>query len=365
MNQTFGDPMRMKPLFVFYCLTLFVLILTSSSLFADVDTLKRIAEAESDVAYVGLRLKTFSTSNGSRTMEEMVIHKTVEDSYRKVVSIVGGPKSITEENKPEKQGNDNNRNRNDRRRSREFRWMRHRSQFSIKEIELIAQNYELELRHWGEKIAGHETDLLIIQPKYTGRSTKHIYFSREKGVILRVEDLDSAGILRDMSVYNRISFDTKVVNNKWESLKKEIKPEPRNNSPVITIAEAAKVLKKKPIQPKYLPPGFQLQGLYKLQFRGNHPIRLKYSDGLLDFNLYETTEEVRSEESNRPDNRGDRNRNRPVLKIGDISVRKYQRGPDNAFGWSSDGINFFLSGPIPVDELQKVVESIIVKKDSK
>lgn len=357
--------MRMKPLFVFYCLVLFVFTLTASYLSADIDVLKRIAEAESDVAYIGLRLKTFSTSNGSRTMEEMVIHRTVEDSYRKVVSIVGGPKSITEENNPEKQGDDTNRNRNDRRRSREFRWMRHRSQFSIKEIELIAQNYELELRHWGEKIAGHETDLLIIKPKHTGRSTKHVYFSRDKGVILRVENLDAAGILRNMFVYNRISFGPKTVKSKWESVKKEIKPEPWHNWPSITLAGAEKVLKKKPIQPTFLPTGFQLEGLYKLKIRGSEPIRLKYTDGLLDFSIYENADDIQSETTNRPSNRGDRNRERPVTKIGEITVRKHQRVPDNGFSWSSEGIHFFISGPIPPSELQKVVESIILKTDQK
>ncbi|MYF97885.1 hypothetical protein F4212_01935 [Candidatus Poribacteria bacterium] len=360
-----GDPMETKPIFVICCLTIFIFIMTSNYLLADVATLKRIAEAERDVTYVGLRLITLSTSSGSRTMEELVIHRTAEDSYRRVVSIIGGHKSLSPENDRERQRNDNNRNRNERRRGREFRWVPHRSQFSTKEIELIAQNYELELRHWGEKIAGHETDLLIIKPKHTGRSTKHIYFSRDKGVILRVEDLDAAGILRNMFVYNRISFESKAVKTKWDSVKKEIKPEPWHNWPSITLAGAEKILKKKPIQPTFLPTGFQLEGLYKLKIRGSEPIRLKYTDGLLDFSIYENADDIQSETTNRPPNRGDRNRERPVIKIGEISVRKHQRVPDNGFSWSSEGIHFFISGPIPPSELQKVVESIILKTDQK
>ncbi len=356
--------MLTKPISVFCYFTLIVFVLSSSYLFADVDTLKRIAEAESDVRYVGLRLKTLSTSRGSRTMEEIVIHRTAEDSYRKVVSIVGAPKSITEGNGVENKEADGDKDTRSRR-SREFRWERQRSQFSVKAIELIAQNYELDLRHWGEKIAGHETDLLLIKPKHPGRPTKHIYFSRKNGVILRVEDLDAAGILRDMFVYTRISFDPKTLETKWKNLKAEIKPQPWHNRPKITFAEAEKILKKKPIQPTYLPPGFQLSGLYKLQIRDNRPIRLKYTDGLLDFSIYETTDEVRSDNTNRPSNRGDRNREVPVIKIGETSVRKYQRGPDNGFGWKSHGVNFFISGPIPHSELQKVVESIILKNDKK
>lgn len=357
--------MQLKPIFAFCCVTLIVFILTSCSLFADVGTLRRIAEAERDVVYIGLRLTTFSTSNGARTMEEHVIHQSAENSYRKIVSIVGAHKSLSEENARDKERDENNRNRDERRRSREFRWMRHRSQFSPQEIKLIAKNYGLELRHWGEKIAGHETDLLIIKPKLEGRPTKHIYFARKNGVILRVEDLDAAGILRTMFVYNRISFEPEAVKSKWEVLKKEIKPEPWHNRPNITLGEAEKILKKQPIQPAYLPVGFQLQYISELQIRGYRPIRLKYTDGLLDFSIFESPDEIRSENNNRPPNRGDRNSDRAVKKIGGISVHNYPRGQDYVFRWSSSGIHFYLIGPLPTDELQKVVASIILKNKKK
>ncbi len=355
--------MQLKPIFVYCCFILIALILTSSCLFADIDTLKRIAEAERDVLYIGLRLKTFSMSNSSRTMEELVIHQTAENSYRKIVSIVGGHKSLSEENARERQRGNNNRNRDERRRNREFKWVRHRSQFSPQEIKLISQNYGLELRRWGEKIAGHKTDLLIIKPKYDGRPTKHIYFARKNGVILRVEDLDAAGILRNMFVYNRISFEAKTVKSKWETLKKEINPEPGHNRPTITLGEAEKILKKQPIQPTYLPVGFQLQDISKLQIRGYHPIRFKYTDGLLDFSIFESIDKIKSETTNRSPNRGDRNVDRPTMKIGDTSVHNYPRGQDYVFRWSSSGIHFYLIGPLPTNELQKVVESIILKKD--
>ena len=356
-----GDSMRTKPIYVFCYITLFVFFLTSSCLFANVDTLKRIADAESETAYVGLRLKTSSTSHGARTVEEFVIHRSAEESYRRFVSVVGSPKSITEENGGDKK--QENRDKNERsRRSREFRWDRHSSQFSVKAIELIAHNYELELRHWGEKIAGHETDLLIIKPKHPNRSTKHIYFARKNGVILRVEDLDAAGILRNMFVYTRISFDPKAVDVKWDKVKEDIKPQPWHNRPVITLSQAGKILKKKPIQPTYLPAGFKLQGIYKRQFRGIH-IQLKYTDGLLDISLFETKNEVRSESTDRPSNRGERNRQVPVIKIGETSVYKGQRGSDYIFNWRKDGVLFTILSPIPPSELQKVAESIIVKAD--
>ncbi len=348
--------MLTKPLHALCLLTLTISLLAANYLFADVAVLKRIVEAERDVGYVGLRLRTYSSSRGVRTMEEVVIHKTTEDSYRKVESVVGEQRSVNEENDRERRHDDRNGDRDDRRRPREFRWDRQRSQFSPKEIELIAQNYELEKRRWGEKIAGHETDLLIIKPKFEWRPTKYIYFARKNGVILRVEDLDPAGVLREMFVYTRISFDPKIVDTKWKILRDQIKPEPRRELPVITLAEAEKILKTKPIQPKYLPPGFQLQNVNRLQYRGSHPIRLKYTDGLLGFSIFETTGKL--------SNRSDRERG-TAIKIGDKTVRKYQDDPNHAFRWSSEGIHFVLYGPIPTTEMQKVVESIILKAKKK
>ena len=240
--------MLTKSMYLHLILISVVMLFAATSIFADVAVLERIAKAGNDVDYVGLRLKTRSVSSGSRTMEEMVIHKSADVSYFKVVSVVGGRRSINEKPRRDngredrnREKDDRNRNRegddhrrdseaDDRRRSREFRWIRQRSQFSTDEIKLIAENYDLNVLHWGEKIAGHETDLLIIKPKHEGRATKHIYFARKNGVMLRVEDLDAAGVLRDMFVYTRISFGPKVVENKWKEFEKEIKPETRPDS---------------------------------------------------------------------------------------------------------------------------------------
>ncbi len=348
--------MRTKLLYVFCLLKVAILLLAANSFCDDVATLKRIAKAEQDVSYVGLRLRTYSSARGARTMEEIVIHKTVKDSYSKVESVVGEQRSINEENNNERRRGDRNGDRNDRRRPREFRWERQRSQISQKQIKFIAQNYELERRHWGEKIAGHETDLLIINPKHAGRPTKHIYFARKNGVILRVEDLDAAGVLRRMFVYTRISFEPEAVKKKWESFREKIKLEPWHPRPTISLADAEKILKKKPIQPQYLPPGFQLQSMHKRQFGGNH-VQLKYTDGLLDFSIFETTDKIKRRE--------DRNRGETVIQIGGVSVRKNQRGPTYTYGWSSAGINFFVLCEIPAPEIEEVIESIIRKTGQK
>lgn len=346
-------PMLKKLLKIFCFVILTAFFCLNNHLSADIDVLKRIAKAEQGIGYVGLRLRTF----GSRTMEEIVIHKTPEASYRKVESIVGEQKPLDEDRPAEKKPDDKARDndRGERRRSREFRWDRQRNQFSTKEIELIAKNYTLERRLWGEKIAGYETDILIIKPKHVGRPAKYIYYARKNGVILKVQDLDAAGVLRGMFVYTRISFNPETVASKWEKFQGEIKPEPRRDRSIL-LAEAKKILKTKPVQPKYLPPGFQLERVDKHQFGDNPLIRLKYTDGLLDFNIFEMTGKL--------ERRGNRNRG-TAIQIGDISVRKYTSGPTHVFRWSNAGIHFLLSGSIPATEMQKVVESIVHKTDQK
>lgn len=340
--------MKIKNIYATTCISLSLVFFTSISTSADVEILQSVADAEKDVAYLGLRLKTYVTSNGSRTLEEIVVHNTAENSFYKVESVLGQHKPSENENNAENQDKDNDRNRDDRRRrQREFRWERQRSQFTTKEIKLVAQNYELKHTRWGEKIAGHETDILIIKPKFPGRPSKHIYFARKNGVILKVQDFDAEGIFRRMFVYTRISFDPKVVQKRWETVKKEINNNPRKDR-TITLAEAEKVLKKKPIQPKFIPQGFQLQNIQKHQYRDSHPIQFKYTDGMLEFNIIEVTGDTPR-----------RDRPAPVIKIANTDVHKFHRGPTTAFGWSSADIRFLLIGTLPSSEMQKVVESII------
>ena len=342
--------MRMPTYFIFhkdlrskhhlFCISILASLLwVPQILFADISTLERIAEAERKVSYVGLRLETFSSSRGTRTFEEVVIHKSEDASYRKVVSVVGGRR-------------DNNGNRRDRRERNRDRseWIQVRSPFSKKQIELIAQNYNLEESPSTEKIANYETNILTITPKFAGRPTKRIFFARENGVILRVEDMDAEGVLREMFVYNRISFDPEAVERKWEVFEKEIKPRsPRSFS--ISLAEAEKMLKTKPIQPEYMPPGFQLQDVRSIKSKENDSILLEYTDGLVNFTLFE--------KEGKPFRLNERQRREETqIELGGKKVYKHRFGSTDAFRWSGAKIHFFLIGAIPTAEMQKVVESI-------
>ena len=339
------------------------LLWTPHTLFADISTLERIVEAEHKVAYVGARLRTSSSSRGTRTFEEYVIHTSEDASYRKVVSVVGERRSVNgQPNRDERQNDnrrrENNENRRDRRERNRDRdeWRQIRSLFSKKEIELIAQNYNLEASASAEKIMNYETDILTITPKFAGRPTKRIFFARENGVILRVEDLDAEGVLRDMFVYTRISFNPEAVENKWKGIEKEAKPEQRRSRSV-TRAEAEKILKTQLIQPKYLPPGFHLQDIRSMKSRERDLIFLQYTDGLVNFTLFE--------EVDRPRRQGNREREGTQIEIGGTTVYQRKFGSTDAFRWSGAKIRFSLVGAVPTTEMQKVVESIIHKAKQK
>ena len=345
-----------------WSIVLALVLWVPATLFADIRTLERIIEAEHKIGYVGVRWRTSSSPRGVRTFEEYVIHRSEDTAYRKVVSVVGERKSLGGQQSRDENRRDNRRrnrdadNRDNRRTDREReRWRQVRSLFSEKEIKLIAQNYTLERCPSDEKIADHATDILIISPKFDGRPTKHIFFARENGIILRVEDLDAEGVLREMFVYTRISFDPETVADKWNIVQEELRPQQRRSRSV-PLAEVAKILKTKPIQPEYLPPGFQLQDIRSIKSRGTDLIFFEYTDGLLNFTLFEEVDKPRD---------GDRQRRGTEIEIGGTTVYKHQFGSTDAFRWSGAKIRFSLVGSLPATEMQKVVESIIHKTKGK
>ena len=327
-------------------------------LFADTTVLERIVEAERTVHYIGASLRTFSSSRGVRTFEEHVIHVPGDASYRKLLSVVGERKPLSEQQNRDQRKKNNNRreraenDRNNRRRGQQ-RWRQVRIPFSEKTIKLIGQNYNLEHRPSDEKIVNHETDLLVISPKVAGRPSKHIFFARKNGVILRVEDYDADGVLREIFVYTRISFNVEAVNAKWEAIQKDVRPQQRRSRPS-SLEEAEKILKTKPVQPEYVPSGFQLQEVRSIRGKESNSVLLEYTDGLVNFTLIEITGKP-------PRGRGEET----ATQLGGMTVYKRRFGSTDAFRWSGEKIHFLLFGAMPATEMQKIVESIIGRANIK
>ena len=336
-------------------------------LFADTTVLERIVEAERTVHYIGASLRTSSSSRGTRTFEEHVIHIPGDASYRRVLSVVGERKPNGDQHSgDEHQRNNRRRERDENDRNNRWRerskWREVRIPFSEEAIKLIGQNYNLAHQPSDERIANHEADLLIISPKFAGRPTKHIFFARENGVILRVEDYDADGVLREIFVYNRISFNAKAVNAKWETIQKDIRPEQRRSRPS-SLVEAEKILKTKPIQPEYVPPGFQLQGVRSINSKEKDSVSLEYTDGLLHFSLFEKTGKA-------PRLSSREQRSATQIDIGGTAVSTHRLGPTrlgptDAFRWTISDIHFLLLGAMPTTEMEKIVGSIINKANLK
>ncbi len=327
-------------------------------LFADIVVLERIVEAERTVHYIGASLRTSSSPRGTRTFEEHVIHVPGDASYRKVLSVVGERRpSSDQQNRDEHQRNNRRRGRDENDRNNRWReqsrWREVRIPFSEEAIKLIGQNYNLEHRPSDEKIVNHETDLLIISPKFAGRPTKHIFFARENGVILRVEDYDADGVLREIFVYTRISFNVDAVNAKWKAIEKNVRPEQRRSRPS-SLVEAEKILKTTPVQPEYVPSGFELQEVRSIKGKESNSILLEYTDGLVNFTLIEITGKP-------PRGRGEET----PIQFSGMTVYKRRFGSTDAFRWSGEKIHFLLFGTMPTTEMQKIVESIINKANVK
>ena len=321
--------------------------------------LKRLMNAEGSVAYVGTRMIIMNTSRGTIAREEAVIHQppgihaiTVLPTLEDGISLKRGdpePHRGSERNRRDGRRDDR---RGDRRR---FSLNQKRmATLSQKEVELLVQNYIFDSVP-ADPIAGQKTDLVTVSPRFEARPTKRLYLARDTGVILRIEDFDSNGNLRFMSVYTQISFKEEAIQQKlaeWHQDEKSPAERRRRRSQPITLDEAKTVLGDKLIEPTYLPPGFQLLETRYFKHRSD-TVYLRYTDGMLTFTLFESK------------NKQERNRDRrregvQHIQIHGKSARHEKRGPTNILQWSISDMNFTVMGELQRDELVKVAESLIL-----
>ena len=357
--------MILKPIDVGWLLPIvFMLLILTANPIAEASpeslkTLKRIVNAEEKVAYVGTRLIVMNTPRGTVAREEAVIHQPPEIHAITVLPILEGDRSRRLSNQEPHRDNERNRRegkRDDRRGDRRrfsLDWKR-MATLSQKEVELLAQNYTFDSVP-ADPIAGQETDLVTVSPLFEARPTKRLYLARDTGIILRIEDFDSGGNLRFMSVYTQISYDEEVVKQKlaeWHRDEKSLAKKRRRRSQSITLDEARAVLKDKLIEPSYLPPGFQLLETRYFKHRSD-TVYLRYTDGMLTFTVFES--------KNRQErNRGNKREGVQHIQIQGIAARHEKRGPTHILQWYISDLNFAVMGELPRDELIKVAESLIL-----
>ena len=321
--------------------------------------LKRVMDAEENVAYVGTRMIVMNTSRGTIAREEAVIHQPPEVHAVTVLPILGDGSSLRRgDSEPSKDSERNRRvGRRDERRGDRRRFSlngRRMGTLSQKEVELLLQNYTFDSTP-ADPIAGQETDLVTVSPRFEARPTKRLYLARDTGVILRIEDFDPNGNLRFMSVYTQVSFEEETIQQKlaeWHRDEKSPIEKRRRRSQSITLDEAKKVLEGKLIEPSYLPPGFQLLETRYFKHRSD-TVYLRYTDGMLTFTVFES-------KSRQGNNRNSKRKGVEHLQIQGIETQHEKRGPTHILQWSISDVNFTVMGELNQDELIKVAESLIL-----
>ena len=321
--------------------------------------LKRIMNAEEKVAYVGTRMIVMNTPRGTFVREEAVIHQPPEIHAVTVLPILEGDRSLKLGDQEPHKGSERDRRegRRDERHKdrRRFSLDRKRmASLSQKEVELLVQNYTFDLVP-ADPIAGQETDLVTVSPRFEARPTKRLYLARDTGVILRIENFDPDGNLRFMSVYTQISFKEEAIKQKlaeWRRDERSPAERRRRRSQPITLDEAKTMLEGKLIEPTYLPPGFQLLETRYFKHR-SETVYLRYTDGMLTFTVFE---------SKRKQGNGRNGERRGVehLQIQGTETRHEKRGPTHILQWLISDVNFTVMGELHQDELIKVAESLIL-----
>ena len=321
--------------------------------------LKRIMNAEEKVAYVGTRMIVMNTSRGTIAREEAVIHQPPEIHAVTILPILEYGRSRRLNNQEPHKGSERNRRegrRDDRRGDRRrfsLDWKR-MGTLSQKEVELLAQNYTFDSTP-ADPIAGQETDLVTVSPRFEARPTKRLYLARDTGVILRIEDFDPSGNLRFMSVYTQINFDEEAVKQKlaeWRRDEKSPAERRHRRSQSITLDEARTMLEGKLIEPTYLPPGFQLLETRYFKHR-SETVYLRYTDGMLTFTVFESKRK-------QANSRNGERRGAEHLQIQGTETRCEKRGPTHILQWYISDLNFAVMGELHRDELIKVAESLIL-----
>ena len=351
---------------------LFAALLISASLFGStqdavsdtefLEVLERIAEAEEEVSYTGSRLIVFHTPRGLAVLEDLVIHHPPEVNAVKVLSVMGRErldKRREMERRKAKDGRERRRSRGDRHLN-ERRLMPPRkriSNLSQAEMKLLAENYHFHLEPGGD-IAGEETNEIKIYPHFEGRPTKRLFISRRNDVILRVEEFDSDGHLRFLSVFTELEFGEEIVEETLDELRNDDKlifERQERRSQLIEDAEAEKSLDFRLVQPTYLPPGFQLLETRYIK-RRSLTVFLRYTDGLATFSLFEREE---NRKSRHPDRGGHRKWGKTISRH-DVPIRVSKQHQTLILEWSTYGVDFTLIGELDSSELIKIAESVIL-----
>lgn len=336
---------------------------------------QRLKSAQREVSYVGKRLTISWTYDGCFAREELVVQQPPSTHLVKMVA------PLEESLRPKSRGGWRKRGRAGSKSEapirRHFEGMlffrpphKIADRLSQDNLDLLVQNYKLEYRAFEERIAGYKTNLLTIAPlpEIEDRPTKRIWIGAENGIILRAEVIDGNGKLRLLSVYTQVSFQPEKIQDalaKFQYKEKFRAGDAPRRGKSMSLPEAQKALDNQLVLPAYLPPGFKLQQITQIEFspkramslRTPRPtIHLRYSDGLMEFSLFETKgkpSRLRRSAKNRT-SRGVR-----LKQFHGTPVEIMKRHQTLILKWFQGEVNFALISELDQPEIIRIAKSLI------
>jgi outer membrane lipoprotein-sorting protein len=233
------------------------------------------------------------------------------------------------------------------------------------DMELMLRNYSVEISE-GERIAGRNTYLLEITPKYEGRPSKRIWSDAKKGIPLRMEHYNSEGKLASLIVYTEISFPPRIDERLFVPPEEVLKGRKGRFGPPeggeLSLEELKRRISFPIIVPGYIPAGFEFQNARLIRYQRREIAHLRYTDGLVLLSLFETR-------GGRPERRGERRRmgRREIeeergIKILGVECKLLYNGQLRILRWEHNGLNFTLIGDLSEREMIKVTRSLIARE---
>jgi len=148
---------------------------------------------------------------------------------------------------------------------------------SADDLPLLLRNYQVVATGM-ETVAGREVQGYLIRPKRPGNPSKRIWLDRESGLMLKSALRNWEGKPVVESEFRQI----KIGRNLPEAASQcRLPPEPA------PAPHPRPRLDFTPVQPSYLPAGYQYQGQEVIMARGRPTAHLRYSDGLNTISLFE------------------------------------------------------------------------------
>ncbi|GAH67806.1 unnamed protein product, partial [marine sediment metagenome] len=136
----------------------------------------------------------------------------------------------------------------------------------------------------GARVLGRPTDNVAIKPHPQSAARVEIWADKQTRFPLATDRYDHEGELVSSTRYTAVDFSAPAP-EQVKLPKAPSGPDRLQQAEKIDKAKAAEVLGQEPLEPKYVPEGFELQGYYVHKRRRGQAVEVRYSDGVRLLNI--------------------------------------------------------------------------------